>query len=78
MVALMVGPGVFSSVSLYLTVAMVIPVLLAMAPAQVRRDKRVIVLAAVVLLAAIGVPLSAFYCATCCTGGWLPVECWLF
>jgi hypothetical protein len=77
----LVSSGAGSAISLY-GVLLMIPVLLLLAPQPIRRDKRVIVGAALAIAAALGVPVLAAICNVCeickvCDWWWCPLECWL-
>lgn len=72
--------GFFSSLSLLLTMATVVPIGLVFTPQAVRRDKRVIVGLILALGFVIGVPAYAVVCNICdiCKGSywWLIADCW--
>lgn len=76
MTALLVVPeGFASSLSLFVMLATVVPISLAFAPQEVRRDKRVIVGLGLVVLAAIGTTASAAV-TNICAYAWWAFECW--
>lgn len=79
MTAVFLAPGVLglsSSASLYLSTAIVLLVVGAVAPARVRTDRRAVALVLIVLvLAVIGQPTYAF-ASRICDWAWFAIECW--
>ena len=70
-----VHPGWLSSLAFYLTILTAVPVGLLLAPQSVRRDKRVLIGLALVLLALIGMPTFAAVTPICKYAFWA-IECW--
>jgi hypothetical protein len=74
----LVSSGAGSAISLY-GVLLMIPVLLLLAPQPIRRDKRVIVGAALAIAAALGVPALAAASNVCSYCPWyLCLECLIY